>query len=58
MKQQTLVIMIYLLLIIIALLLNKPVSAFFAFLCGSALMAMYQYGGERLRRILKSLLVG
>ena len=43
---------IYLSLIVIALLNHEPVSAFVAFVCGIAVLAMYKYGGERLRKIL------
>ena len=45
--------MTFLCLMIIALMLDKPVSAAFAILNGLLVMAMYQFGGDRLRAKLR-----
>lgn len=58
MREQTLAMMTFLVLLVIALLINEPYSAAFAIFNGLLVMAMYQYGGDRLRDILRRWLIG
>ena len=58
MKPQTIAMMIYLELLIMALMMDKMITAVFVIFTGLLVMAMYQYGGDRLRDILRRWLVG
>ena len=58
MKPQTIAMMIYLELLIMALMMDKMITAVFVIFSGLLVMAMYQYGGVRLRDILRRWLVG
>ena len=58
MKTQTIAMMIYLELLIMALVMDKMITAAFVIFTGLLVMAMYQYGGDRLRDILRRWLVG
>ena len=58
MKPQTIAMMIYLELLIMALMMDKIITAVFVIFTGLLVMAMYQYGGDRLRDILRRWLVG
>jgi hypothetical protein len=58
MKPQTIAMMIYLELLIMALMMDKMITAVFVIFSGLLVMAMYQYGGDRLRDILRRWLVG
>ena len=58
MKPQTIAMMIYLELLIMALMMDKMITAAFVIFIGLLVMAMYQYGGDRLRDILRRWLVG
>jgi len=40
-------------LLIIALIMNQPFAACFTIFCGLLTMAMYQYGGDTLRKVLR-----
>ena len=51
MKPQTIAMMIYLELLIMALMMDKIITAVFVIFTGLLVMAMYQYGGDRLRDI-------
>jgi hypothetical protein len=58
MKPQTIAMMIYLELLIMALMMDKMITAVFVIFSGLLVMAMYQYGGDKLRDILRRWLVG
>ena len=58
MKRQTIAMMIYLELLIMALMMDKMITAVFVIFSGLLVMAMYQYGGDKLRDILRRWLVG
>ena len=57
MRVQNKAIAIYLALLIVALMIGEPVTAGFVIVMGSLVLAMHQYGGERLRKILRRLLL-
>ncbi len=56
MKPQTIAMMIYLELLIMALMMDKMITAAFVIFSGLLVMAMYQYGGDRLRNFLRRFL--
>jgi len=57
METQNVVIATYLCLLIVALMMGEPITAVFVFFSGSLVLAMYQYGGDRLRKVLRRLLL-
>lgn len=57
MSVQNEAIVAYLALLIVALMIGEPATAGFVILAGLLVLAMYQYGGERLRKILRELLL-
>ena len=56
MKTQTIAMMIYLELLIMTLVMDKMITAAFVIFTGLLVMAMYQYGGDRLRNFLRRFL--